>query len=411
MQLHIGIDDTDSKDGGCTTHIAASLVEKILKLPLNFTDYPNIIRLNPNIPYKTRGNAAIALRLKGHEEDYPDLRELVLEEVEKGSKLGSKGTDPGVVFLKGRVPTRIKKIARQALWTIVDPSRVISALSTSDAEAFAYGNTLGLVGATAAIGETLDRDHTFELVAYRRKENYGKPRRVDRDSVIRMDELTAPFTFNNYDYVNKRVLIAPHGPDPVLVGIRGENAQATLQAFRELKILEPFERWVIFRTNHGTDSHFDSVPRSRKMESYSAVVLRGEVAAAPTRIRGGHVFFPLQHAHGIIQCAAFEPTGAFRNSIAFLSQGDVVEAYGGVRPDPLTGSQTLNLEKLILRRVRDNIRPKNPKGESRMHRLLTRGVYIPASKAHRHLTKPLERYGREKNQWSNRPPMGDWHRP
>jgi len=32
MLLHIGIDDTDSPRGGCTTYIAALLVERLLEL-------------------------------------------------------------------------------------------------------------------------------------------------------------------------------------------------------------------------------------------------------------------------------------------------------------------------------------------------------------------------------------------
>jgi hypothetical protein len=48
----IGIDDTDSRsDGGCTTYIAAVLVEKLKKYG-DLADYPLLIRLNPNIRYK-----------------------------------------------------------------------------------------------------------------------------------------------------------------------------------------------------------------------------------------------------------------------------------------------------------------------------------------------------------------------
>ncbi|MDH5495599.1 MAG: DNA-binding protein, partial [Candidatus Bathyarchaeota archaeon] len=60
--LHIGFDDTDSPRGGCTTYIAALLVEKLQKLGATFNDYPNLIRLNPNVPWKTRGNGALCLR-------------------------------------------------------------------------------------------------------------------------------------------------------------------------------------------------------------------------------------------------------------------------------------------------------------------------------------------------------------
>jgi len=50
VKLHIGFDDTDSPKGGCTTYIAALLVEKLSIMSVSFMDYPNLIRLNPNVP-------------------------------------------------------------------------------------------------------------------------------------------------------------------------------------------------------------------------------------------------------------------------------------------------------------------------------------------------------------------------
>ncbi|RLI34099.1 DNA-binding protein, partial [Candidatus Bathyarchaeota archaeon] len=65
MQVHLGLDDTDSLKGGCTTYLAALLVERLSKIEgLTFTDFPGLIRLNPNIPWKTRGNGAVCLRLR-----------------------------------------------------------------------------------------------------------------------------------------------------------------------------------------------------------------------------------------------------------------------------------------------------------------------------------------------------------
>ena len=60
--ITIGMDDIDSPNGGCTTHFASLLVEELDKIVEKWLDYPNLIRLNPNIPYRTRGNGAVALR-------------------------------------------------------------------------------------------------------------------------------------------------------------------------------------------------------------------------------------------------------------------------------------------------------------------------------------------------------------
>ena len=59
----IGLDDTDSKESMCTTYLAAVLIGK-LKSYGTIEGYPWLVRLNPNIKYKTRGNAAIAIKLE-----------------------------------------------------------------------------------------------------------------------------------------------------------------------------------------------------------------------------------------------------------------------------------------------------------------------------------------------------------
>jgi tRNA(Ile2)-agmatinylcytidine synthase len=97
--MHIGLDDTDSTKGGCTTYVAALLVEKLEKLGAEFLDYPNLIRLNPNVPWKTRGNGALCLRIKYDERLEDQIKEAAISLVEEHADLNFKGTDPGIVFL------------------------------------------------------------------------------------------------------------------------------------------------------------------------------------------------------------------------------------------------------------------------------------------------------------------------
>ncbi len=62
MRLLVGIDDTDSSRGWCTTYLAhriATDVPAVEVLP-----YPRLVRLNPNVPFKTRGNAAVCLEVE-----------------------------------------------------------------------------------------------------------------------------------------------------------------------------------------------------------------------------------------------------------------------------------------------------------------------------------------------------------
>ncbi len=442
MELHIGIDDTDSKKGGCTTYIAARLVEKLSNMDAQFIDYPNIVRLNPNIPYKTRGNAAAALRLQVPNGRYGAVQETVIEQVEENSQLGAAGTDPAVVFLKGKPTRAVKRFSHRALHDLLDQRDAFQTLKRSRVTAVAYGSRLGIVGALSAIGQTLPGDHTFELVAYREKKNWGTPRRVSERSVIRMDRLTRPRTFNNYDTRNMRMLVTPHGPDPVLLGIRGENPLVVIEAFRMLTILEPVERWVVFRTNHGTDAHLKAVPLHDPVKPFRAVVLRGFVTDQPERITGGHVFFTIRYGRKVIRCAAFEPTGILRETVVKLIPGDEVTVLGGAKKHLGRFPITVNLEKIFIHHLAEEFVVENPTcprcgkhlksagrgqgfrceccsfeaptAKKKTHhklRTLQPGLYLPDMKAHRHLTKPFSRYGVEKKKWSHGPPSGGWHDP
>lgn len=443
MELHVGIDDTDSKKGGCTTYIAARLVEKLANTKeIHFIDYPNIIRLNPNIPYKTRGNAAVALRLNIPPTTYEPVQETVLREIEENSHLGEENTDPAVVLLKGHPSGQLQRFSRKSMWDVMSTEQALRVLRSSGATAITYGERLGLVGALAAVGQTLDGDHTFELVAYRDRKNWGKPRLVDKDSVKRMDRATTPRTFNNYDYKNRRVLITPHGPDPVLLGIRGESPPVLLKAFQILKVREPVERWVIYRTNHGTDAHLENKIPKERVKPNAPSVVNGIVATKPERIAGGHVFFTLKYNNRFTRCAAFEPTGEFREAVARLLPGDLVTVYGGAKIHNEHMPLTINLEKIIIHHLADHITFANPtcpnckrrmksagrgqgfrcencdftarKAEKRLvrtKRTISTGLYIPDKKAHRHLTKPMSRYGLEKKSWNHSPPSGKWHNP
>src|SRR5919206_5184602 len=62
--LHIGFDDTDSTLSRCTTQLAFKITGYLLKINAKFIDYPLLIRLNPNVPWKTRGNGAVCLRIQ-----------------------------------------------------------------------------------------------------------------------------------------------------------------------------------------------------------------------------------------------------------------------------------------------------------------------------------------------------------
>ena len=211
--MHIGLDDTDSTKGGCTTYLAALLIEALEKFQVEFIDYPGLIRLNPNVPWKTRGNGALCLRFKYDAEFEEQIKETALTLWEENSAIKEKGTDPGIVFLKTpEIPVELEAYAKRTETSIVTLKEAMSLIKKFEGEACGFNSCRGIIGALAAIGETLNCDHTYELIAYRAPQNWGTKRKVDEASIFEMDTQLQPYTFNNVDCEKRRVIITPRGP-------------------------------------------------------------------------------------------------------------------------------------------------------------------------------------------------------
>lgn len=423
---HLGIDDTDSLKYGCTTYIATLLVEDLLKDSC-FADYPNLIRLNPNIPWKSRGNAGICLRFYSNRESN-EILDLALNYVEEWRDQKDEKNQPGIVLLKGDVPQYIKDFGRRALYDVltIDEAKYLAKRASADWCSLRGGR--GLIGALAAIGNTLESDHTFELIVYRRKEFWEKERKVDFESVFLFDKETTPFTFNNIDYETRRLLITPHGTDPILFGVRGESPEIVMKALSMIKF-EGAERWIIFRSNQGTEAHLSNQCLIKDLRPYQAAVIEGIVVKKPRILKGGHVIATIKDTSGEIDIAGYEPSGEFRAVVRELMEGDKVRVYGGVRLLE-DGKLTFNLEKLeVLKLLNEKF--SNPlcpncnkkmksegKGKGyqckkcglkakepiliKINRAIKEGIYIPPPRSMRHLTKPIQRYGLEKKLWQGR---------
>ena len=441
--MHIGLDDTDSTKGGCTTYLAAVLVEKLEKFHVQFIDYPALIRLNPNVPWKTRGNGALCLRFTYDFEFEAQIKEVAMDLWESQSAVKEKGTDPGIVFYKNtEIPAELKAFSKKTETTIVTLKEAMALIKKLGAEAVGFNTCRGIIGALAAIGETLDCDHTYELIAYRTPENLGTKRQVDAASIFEMDKLTAPYTFNNVDFEKGRVIITPRGPDPIMFGIRGESPEIVKKAFGLVKPLEPVERWVIFRSNQGTDAHLKPVGNLSELEAYSSVIVKGMVSKNPRIIPLRHVIFSIKDDSAEVDCAAYEPTGDLRKIARELTVGDSVEVYGAVNKATASKPLTINLEKINVLSLVSHVSFENPlcpncgkrlksmgkkqgfrcekcggkyadlqKKESVVHRVLETGLYVTSTRSQRHLTKPLRRYGQEKRDASSCRLIVVWHFP
>jgi tRNA(Ile2)-agmatinylcytidine synthase len=313
----------------CTTYVGLVLVKRLLSAGVTFTDYPQLIRLDPNIPYKTRGNGAIALRFHT-DVSLSRIAALAKKTVEELSVFSDPQTNPGIALFQGAIPHALHAFYERALHRLLTVEDALTAADDTGAILHGYKNRRGVIGALAAIGEELKGDHTYELLAYRKKERWGTHRCIDATSVMKMDQQIKD-TFFNYDYEEQSLCIAPHSVCPVLLGIRGESASSVLNALSVVNPGEPISSYVIFRTNQHTNFHFEHVPSVKAIVDYSSVICEGTVEKDPWIIAGGHVFFQLENG-GSITCAAFEPTKTFREVIRCLKKGDRVRVYGGVKP-------------------------------------------------------------------------------
>ena len=356
--VSIAIDDTDSKKGMCTTYIAYLLVEQFLKRDISFEDYPILVRLNPNIPWKTRGNGAVSLKFST--EDPEKAYEEACTIVSKYSEIENQA-NPGVVMSTISPPNiEITNFAETALSEVVSIREAISLMKRHNIQYRGWGKQRGLIGALAAIGNLLHNDATFELLAFRSKENWGHQRAVDNESVKKMSREVYPDTFNCYDEEKKRVLITPRGPDPVLLGVRGEYPEKVLQAYKMIKIDEAVKGYLIFKTNQGTGAHLKSKLDLSDLKAYRTGHFECTVIDPPKTGIGGHVYLKVKNEEGYADCAAYEPTGRFRKSVLSLIPGDLVEIAGSVRRRTSKHPATINMESLLIKKIVDDISLINP---------------------------------------------------
>jgi tRNA(Ile2)-agmatinylcytidine synthase len=435
--VQIGMDDIDSPEGRCTTHFASILVEKLDSLNAEWIDYPNLVRLNPGIPYRTRGNGAVALRFRTEEIDsiQPMIEGLVEEYVE----VGYPNTNPGVVILEGDIPKIVQKLSRNALWRVVPIRFTQRVINECNITHYSSGNGRGLIGALASVANTLENDHTYEFIAYRSLEDCKDRRGVDVDSVFSMDTAMGDCVFSNIDESTSRIMIEPHGLDPVLFGVRGETADCVIKAGKAVKSKQKVERWMVFRSNQGTGEHLSRRVEIKNLRPYMAVVVDGCVDRRPRMIEGGHSLFNIKDESGVVDCAAYEPTGDFREAVMRLIPGDKIRVHAGVRPSSRTHGLTLNVEGLEVITLAPEIKISNPlcpqcgkrlksagskkgfkcvkcdfksstmkKVETPMTRNFHEGLYLPPTRAQRHLTRPHVRLSK-KNSVRPKQLVAKWH--
>ena len=431
--MYIAVDDTDSMRGNCTTFLATEIIREL------YTDFdlignPRLVRLNPAVPWKTRGNGSLILKFgkgvgkktrigivdgkdifcfeNGVDISYEkkDIIDRIKPLIEK---FHESDADPGLIVSDVRPSPEYYE---HGLFTIMSVSDVVDELDRIGAETFTIGNGRGLIGSTCGLA-WIPRDFTYELLTYRIPDKWGTPRHVDSKSIMMMDH-QYPSTFNSWEDRTNKVAMVPATPCPVLYGLRGDLMDDLIPAFESIESEEIY-RWVIFLTNQGTDDHI--IREYESLRPNASYLVKGVVRECARHIRGGHVFMDMDTEYGVITCGAYEPSKEFRMVFDRLIPGDTIEVMGEYREDPAT----LNVEKLhVISLVPDLIKVSNPmcqvcgkrmesvgKGQGyRCRKCHTRfdsnittermrwivpGWYEPPTAARRHLSKPLKRMGLE----------------
>jgi tRNA(Ile2)-agmatinylcytidine synthase len=415
----VGLDDTDSRERGmCTTYVADRLARRLASEAT--VERCLLVRLNPAIPYKTRGNAALAV----HTDADPD-RALALarEAVDGAAVADDPDTNPGVVVAPGdpiEVPEPVVSFARRALAEELEPEDARALATRHGYRVAGWGVGRGAVGALAAVGawrlwRVDGLDPTYESISYRERDRWGTDRDVDRESVFRAATAGYPAVWDTVDHVEGETVCVPHTPGPVLYGVRGETPAACREVAAGIGG-EPVAARRTFVTNQGTDTHLRP-GRLGGLADGTAYRVEGLVASEPETRRGGHVFFELSGDDGdtSVECVAFEPTKRFRDDVRRLRPGDRLTVCGG------HDEGTLKLEKFALRepvtvewvtptcpgcgrrmesagrdqgyRCRDCRTDAPGRVERPVERELERGWYEVPPVARRHVSKPLVRGG------------------
>jgi len=326
----IGIDDTDSPAGMCTTYLGAVLVRRLIHEHMQVRE-ARLVRLNPNVTWKTRGNAAVMLDVEG---DATRAFEIACTLVEEQADFSCENTNPGVVVADRKPAPAFYRKAVTDFCTIEEAVAILDAAGTRYK---GWKNRRGLIGATAAVASEL-ADKTSEILVYREPARFGTPRDVDRESLFAAEVSTFPHTWDTVDMANNVVVCVPHTPDPVLFGIRGESPQWVMAARQQVQSEKPGleQIWV---TNQGTDAHL--LPgRTGHLGELLSYIVPGIVTSAPKTKEGGHVSFIIKDGDFAVRCMAYEPTKNFRTLIRQLVPGDAVIAVGSFKKG------SINLEKI-----------------------------------------------------------------
>lgn len=409
----IGVDDTDSRTGGmCTTYVASRIAAAIEARGYG-VDRTVLVRLNPAVEYKTRGNAALAIHTELPADKARDIGQSHLDL----AVTDDDRTNPGLVVANGdpgEIPPDVVDFARQAVRGHCSLERAHALIDEHGFEGDSRGTGRGRIGALAAVGawQALD-EWTYELLSYRKAERWGTPRELDEATIFSAADRHYPAVWDTVDVEEEVPVCVPRTPCPILHGIRGEDPK-TVRAVAHAIDGEAIQDRLLVVTNQGTDAHLQDGQLAGLNDGYSYRV-DATVSTPPETREGGHVFLTVEDGNVTRPVAAFEPTKRFREHVRALRVGDRLTLCGEI------AEETLKLEKFCLRQpiTTERVTPTCQSCDSRMesagrnqgyrcrdcdtsadakvtvelHRELEPGWYEVPPCARRHIARPLVRGG------------------
>lgn len=409
----------------CTTYVAVRVADR-LRAAGGVVSLSRLVRLNPAVEYKTRGNAALAMETDLTPETAFGI---VCDTVEMLALAEEPRTSPGVVVAgldrnsSDEIPDNVSEFTRRAFRTQLTLETAIDIIDGHGWHHAGYSGGedgsptgRGRIGGLAAIG-ALDAvtEWTYEHISYRQTSRRGTPRQVDIDSVFAAADQGYPQVWDTVDRVEGEAVCIPAAPGPILHGIRGDSPKSCRAVARQI-VSEPIERAATFLTNQGTDAHL-SRGRLGQLADGAGYKIDGVVDSLPETRQGGHVFFEFADTdtETVVECVAFEPTKRFRDHIRSLRRGDRLTVCGEY------DSGTIKLEKFAVRhlvqtervnptcsecgrsmasagrdqgyRCRDCDTETERKASRQLRRDIEEGWYEVPPCARRHIAKPLVRGG------------------
>ena len=326
----LGLDDTDSLQGGCTT---ASFHALLADLPNDVkTGVPKLVRLWPFAQRRTRGNAALAVELHAPDEavlmDHLDnwwRHHLApLEGAVEASTMSDRPqspASPGMVYYRERPDEAF-------YWNAVRQEVDFLSIPTPHRAWGGYGK----IGAAAAVSWPAQQV-TWEAIAWRSTTESTQSRRIDMNALLEIDGMEGVVL--SRDPRNGSGLIAPRGPSPVLFGVRATSFEVAEKACLHLldaPETEEASAWRVFETNQASGDHLPPV------RSFTVV----SVETHPAR----------KHAHVRTDgptVVAYAEGGAVNALARWLQEGDKISVAGLLHPDGTLHAERLKVDSWVHR--------------------------------------------------------------